>query len=98
MFLREGGNSWARRFGESNDESIISPVTNITQVVDKDSAVLGYTNEESIAVATDHRGLVRYQDVNDDNFDLVRKTILVKVEDILSATEAARGIDIQIAD
>ncbi|KAH8743523.1 hypothetical protein BGZ57DRAFT_980045, partial [Hyaloscypha finlandica] len=72
-------------YERSNDESIISPVTNITQVVDKDSAVLGYTNEESIAVATDHRGLVRYQDVNDDNFDFVRKTILVKVEDILSA-------------
>jgi hypothetical protein len=63
------------------------------QVVDKDSAVLGYTNEDSIALATDHRGLVRYQGLIDDNFDFVRKTILVKLEDILAAAEADQGIE-----
>jgi hypothetical protein len=44
-------------------------------------------------LGTDHRGLVRYQDSNDENFDFVKKTILVKLEDVLAVAEAEQGIN-----
>jgi hypothetical protein len=61
-------------------------------VVDKDSAVLGYSAEEDVPLATDHRGLVRYSSIQDDTFYFVTKTILFKVQELLRAAAADQGM------
>jgi hypothetical protein len=53
-------------------------------VVDKDSAVLYFENEESIPLYRDHRELIRFEGADDDAFRLVFQTIKVKVSTVLN--------------
>ncbi|OXV06684.1 hypothetical protein Egran_05549 [Elaphomyces granulatus] len=54
-----------------------------TGLGDVDSAALGYTGEEDVGILADHRGLVRYRDMQDDLYDFVTKTMLYKLDGIL---------------
>jgi len=60
-------------------------------VVDQDSAVLGYTGEEDVGLRVDHRGLVRFSGTDDDNYDIVYKTMRYKLRSILEASQAEQG-------
>lgn len=42
------------------------------QVVEKESAVLGITNERAIPIAADHRNMVRFARSNSEKFEPVR--------------------------
>ena len=68
---------------------------NFSQVVDQDSAALGYTGEEDVGISADHRGLVRYQDMQDDLYDFVTKTMLYKLDGILREGRKQQGITLK---
>jgi hypothetical protein len=52
-------------------------------IVDKDSAVLWFDNEESIPVYRDHRELIRFEDSDDDAYRLVFQTLQAKISTLL---------------
>lgn len=52
-------------------------------IVDKDSAVLYFENEECIPVFRDHRELIRFEDPEDDAYRLVFQTLQAKLSDVL---------------
>ena len=66
-------------------------MTDFLQVVDQDSAALGYTGEEDVGLSTNYRDLIRYPDADDDNYDVVIKTIQVKTRLIVEAFLAEQG-------
>jgi len=53
--------------------------------------VLGYAGEEDIPLDTHHRGLVRYDSSEDELYEFVMKTLVVKLEELLVAAREQRG-------
>jgi hypothetical protein len=53
------------------------------QVVDQDSAVLGYQGEEDVPLALSHQKLVAYSGLDDDNYYRVKGSLRIKVRPII---------------
>jgi len=53
-----------------------------TIVVGKDQAVLGYANEESTFLKTDHRGMCEFEAISDPNYQAVRSALASAVADL----------------
>jgi hypothetical protein len=51
-------------------------------IVDKSSAILGYTREVAIALNADHRGVCKYNNPQDPNYIIVRDVLAKIVRDI----------------
>ncbi|CZR69786.1 uncharacterized protein PAC_19686 [Phialocephala subalpina] len=63
-------------------------------IVDKDSAVLYFENEESIQVYRDHRELIRFENAEDDAYRLVFQTLQVKISTLLSQDKGKAHQDV----
>ena len=53
-------------------------------IVDKDSAVLGYPNEQSIPLSTDHRGVCKFSSTDDVNYKALRNALSATVDAIIA--------------
>lgn len=58
------------------------------KVVDQDSATLGYPGEEDVPLPLSHVGLVRYRDVDDDNYYRTKASLRVKLLGIIGENKA----------
>lgn len=63
-------------------------------IVDKDSAVLYFENEESIPIYRDHRELIRFENAEDDAYRLVFQTLQAKISALLNQDESKAHQDV----
>ena len=54
-------------------------------LVSKDSAVMGYKNEDSQFLNADHRGVCKFESPEDPNYITVRNVLVAVAEDLLNA-------------
>ena len=59
-------------------------------IVDKSSATLGYPNEQSFLSNADHRGICKFDQQTDPNYQTIRKAFITTIDLILSEGNLTR--------
>lgn len=62
---------------------------NMRQLVDKDSAILGYPNEASAAMNADHQSICKYKDKLDPNYHKVKGVLKSWIAQIMAESESS---------
>jgi len=65
-------------------------------VVDRNTASLGFADQESIPLMTDHRGVSRFSESSDSDYQSIRDTLAATVEDIASEFQNPDKIENQM--
>ncbi len=62
-------------------------------IVSKDSAILGYPNEQSSLLNSDHPGLCKFNESSDPNFGLVRNALVSLLHEVTTAQASRTSSD-----
>lgn len=57
---------------------------NSTLIVEKDSAILGYTRERTAYINADHRGVCKFDSPEDPNFLILRNAFVSTIDEVMA--------------